>query len=239
MESPADQKKPLENLKRFICKRWYKITLASFSNCKYKATCIQFSKFQKEKREISRIAVGDVEYKKDDKTRLDLPLEVSSYCFLSEKLYTEKGNQYVAQSIFNEMVDTEKSYNDLLCLIRANFAEPITTASKQCLVNSTYITALFCHLPELLNLSNILLQGFEKNSYNVEHMCSHIEAIFYIYSEYVQHYKTHISQIEEAKKNLLISKINKEILSRRESRRLGLCDYLIAPFQRIISLIFL
>lgn len=138
--------------------------------------------------------------------------------------------------ILNELVDTEKSYNQLLSLIRTRYMEPMIIASqtKDSLVKSSDIPLLFNHLPQLLELSDKLLDYLgEARNNNIGHAFRLIESELVVFLKYAMHYRTNIKTIRKACSNVLFVKINQETLARRDSNRLGMSDYFIAPIQRI------
>ncbi|KAL7311600.1 hypothetical protein PS15m_009339 [Mucor circinelloides] len=136
--------------------------------------------------------------------------------------------------ILNELIETEKSYNQLLVLIQDRYMRPMLAASqsKDPLVKSTDIPILFNHLPELVQLSDNLLQSFQSTN-NVGKVFRSFESSFVVFLKYAMHYRTNIKTIKRACSNVLFIKINQENLSRRDTNRLGMSDYFIAPIQRI------
>ncbi|CEI92275.1 hypothetical protein RMCBS344292_06541 [Rhizopus microsporus] len=108
--------------------------------------------------------------------------------------------------ILNELLETERSYNQLLHLIQSKYMQPMiqeASRSKYSLVKSSDIPLLFSHLPELLQLSNKLLAQFNEKPNQIGQVFKDVD------SEFV------------------------EILASRDTNRLGMSDYLIAPIQRI------
>ncbi|KAL9554153.1 hypothetical protein MBANPS3_002953 [Mucor bainieri] len=136
--------------------------------------------------------------------------------------------------ILNELIETEKSYNQLLVLIQDRYMRPMLAASqaKDPLVKSTDIPILFNHLPELVQLSNNLLESFQSTN-NVGQVFRSFESSFVVFLKYAMHYRTNIKTIKRACSNVLFIKIDQESLSRRDTNRLGMSDYFIAPIQRI------
>ncbi|CAO3692046.1 unnamed protein product [Rhizopus stolonifer] len=132
----------------------------------------------------------------------------------------------------NELIETERSYN---CLLYLKYMEPMTEASKSkfSLVKPVYITALFNYLPELLELSNKLLARFERYPYQVGRVFQNSKEEFSVYLRYAEHYRKNIGPIKKACENSLFIKIDRSISSKRDSQRLGMSDYLIAPIQRV------
>ncbi|GAA5798354.1 Dbl homology domain-containing protein [Helicostylum pulchrum] len=138
--------------------------------------------------------------------------------------------------ILNELTETETSYNQLLQLIKNRYMEPMIAASqsKDPLVKSTDIPILFNHLKELIDLSNTLSTSFNKTTKcNIGQVFKSIESDLVVFLKYAMHYRTNIKSIRRACSNVLFVKIDQENLARRDTNRLGMSDYFIAPIQRI------
>lgn len=117
--------------------------------------------------------------------------------------------------------------------------QPMVAASqsKDPLVKSTDIPILFKHLNELVQLSDKLIFYFQstkrKEDVNIGYLFRSLESDLVVFLKYVMHYKINIKTIKRACNNVLFIKIDQENLSRRDTNRLGMADYLIAPIQRI------
>lgn len=112
---------------------------------------------------------------------------------------------------------------------------PMIAASqtKDPLVKSGDIPILFNHLPELIQLSDKLLQGLEQSKDKIGQVFRSIEADLVVFLKYAMHYKDNYKTIKRACNNVLFVKIDQENLARRDTNRLGMSDYFIAPIQRI------
>lgn len=112
---------------------------------------------------------------------------------------------------------------------------PMIAASqtKDPLVKSGDIPILFNHLPELIQLSDKLLQGLEQSKDKIGQVFRSIEADLVVFLKYAMHYKDNYKTIKRACSNVLFVKIDQENLARRDTNRLGMSDYFIAPIQRI------
>ncbi|RCH80628.1 hypothetical protein CU098_003847 [Rhizopus stolonifer] len=104
--------------------------------------------------------------------------------------------------------------------------------SKDPLVKSTDILFLFNHLPELVELSDKLLDQFQSTN-KIGQVFRSMESYLVVFLKYAMHYRANIKTIRKACNNVLFMKINQESLARRDTNRLGMSDYLIAPIQRI------
>ncbi|KAG1467953.1 hypothetical protein G6F56_004119 [Rhizopus delemar] len=137
--------------------------------------------------------------------------------------------------LLNELIETEKSYNQLLNLIFTKYMQPMIkdACKSKSLVKTSHIPLLFEHLPELLELSNDLLEKMEANPDQMGTLFLEAQPRFFVFIKYTMHYKFNEKEIRKACKNALFIKIDQENLSRRDTKRLGMFDYFIAPIQRI------
>ncbi|KAG1144616.1 hypothetical protein G6F37_006075 [Rhizopus arrhizus] len=104
---------------------------------------------------------------------------------------------------------------------------------KYSLVKANYIPLLFNHLLDLLQLSSHLLKEFKEKPDELGKVLQETEPKFSVFLKYTIHYKHNEKQIRKACNNILFIKINQENLARRDTNRLGMSDYFIAPIQRI------
>jgi hypothetical protein len=104
--------------------------------------------------------------------------------------------------------------------------------SKDPLVKSSDIPILFNHLPELVQLSDKLLNQLQQDK-NIGQVFRSIESELVVFLKYAMHYRNNIKTIKRACSNVLFVKIDQENLARRDTNRLGMSDYFIAPIQRI------
>ncbi|CAO3645107.1 unnamed protein product [Cunninghamella echinulata] len=154
--------------------------------------------------------------------------------------------------IINEIYTTEKSYYELLVFTKKRYMEPIMKAvqAKDPLVKSDDIPLLFTHLSSLINLSETILNGFHhqdklyfnnsscSNNNNNATLCIgqlwlNLYEEWTIFLKYAVHYESNTKSIKRACNNVLVLRINQEYLTRKESKRMGIADYLIAPIQRV------
>lgn len=114
----------------------------------------------------------------------------------------------------------------------------MVTASqaKNSLVKSSDIHVLFNYLPELIDASHKLLVKLEEiqdpsPGLAIGGVFKAMEPEFVVFLKYAIHYQTHCKSIRRASTSGFVTKINNE--KRHEHNRLGISDYLIAPFQRV------
>ncbi|KAI9497692.1 Dbl homology domain-containing protein, partial [Zychaea mexicana] len=146
-----------------------------------------------------------------------------------------------------ELYTTEKSYHRLLRLIQTRYMQPMIAASQEAspLVKEGDIPVLFRHLPEMLQLSGKILQCFEDEPLpqgrfhntpslvRIGRMFQMLEQEMVVFLKYAVHYEAHSKLIRRACSNVLFLKIEQESLTRKDTNRMGIADYLIAPFQRV------
>ncbi|KAI9278713.1 Dbl homology domain-containing protein [Phascolomyces articulosus] len=95
------------------------------------------------------------------------------------------------------------------------------------------IPTLFGHLPQLLKVSQELIQMLDRQV-PVEHVFMALQEELTIFLRYAVHYKTYFKTIRKAcQTNVLLLSIERECLARRDTNRMGIADYLIAPIQRV------
>ncbi|KAI7863576.1 Dbl homology domain-containing protein [Spinellus fusiger] len=114
---------------------------------------------------------------------------------------------------------------------------------KYALVKSSDVLVLFSHLPALCALSNQVLDAFGPTTPDVSgwlpwrvpigKVFCRLAQPLVVFLQYTLHYQTHQKSIKKACNNALFVKINQDTLRRRDSNRLGMSDYLIAPIQRV------
>lgn len=90
--------------------------------------------------------------------------------------------------------------------------------SKYPLVKSTDIPILFNHLPELVELSDKLLQSF-KSTNNVGQIFRSFESTFVVFLKYAMHYRTNIKTIKRACSNVLFIKIDQVYEKKKKKKR--------------------
>ncbi|KAF7722583.1 hypothetical protein EC973_002936 [Apophysomyces ossiformis] len=136
--------------------------------------------------------------------------------------------------ITNELYTTEQSYYRLLTLIQTRYMQPIMTASqtKDPLMKSGDIPALFRHLPDLITLSGKLLVAFE-NGLCIGPVFKSLEPDIVVFLKYAIHYQANLKTIRRACHNPLFIKIDQESRTQKDTNRMGISDYFIAPIQRV------
>ncbi|KAG2237372.1 hypothetical protein INT48_009500 [Thamnidium elegans] len=156
-------------------------------------------------------------------------------------------DQAIVRFIINELYSTEKSFHQFLLFIRSNYMEPmqIASQSKNPLVKPNDIYVLFNPLLELITMSQVFLvkledyvQGLSLQDMNpdmaIGYIFKELEHYFGVFLKYAVHYRCHLKAIRRASNTGYILKIDRKSKAlKKENNRLGLADYLIAPFQRV------
>ncbi len=118
----------------------------------------------------------------------------------------------------------------------------IASQSKNPLVKPNDVYSLFYCLPELISMSEKLLlrlDEYSKDATNISpgitigNIFRDLEQDFAVFLKYAVHYQSHLKSIRRASHNGLILRIERDSKNAKENNRLGLADYLIAPFQRV------
>ncbi|KAI8367212.1 Dbl homology domain-containing protein [Choanephora cucurbitarum] len=127
--------------------------------------------------------------------------------------------------IVDELESTEKSFYQFLLFIQSHYMEPMISQSRYTLFRSNDVHTLFYHLPDLISVASKTLSKLEAcPGWKVGQIFRELEQDFVIYLKYAVHYKSHLKAIRRASLSCPLEK---------KGHRLGIADYLIAPFQRI------
>ncbi|KAI8144691.1 Dbl homology domain-containing protein [Fennellomyces sp. T-0311] len=150
---------------------------------------------------------------------------------------TSSKNEAMRAFILNELYATETSYYRLLDLIYTKYMQPMDAAMQNkdplLVKKSGDIPILFGHLPQLLKVSQTLIQMLDQQLH-VAHAFMGLQDELAVFLRYAVHYKRYFKTIRRAcQTNSLLLSIERECLAQRESNRMGMSDYLIAPIQRV------
>ncbi|KAI8393354.1 Dbl homology domain-containing protein [Radiomyces spectabilis] len=129
-------------------------------------------------------------------------------------------------------------------MVQTNYMQVMAEAAqpRNPLFRAGDVPILFQHLPDLIALSEKLLTAFEYHASQLWRMfCPaqvgpifrNLEDDLVVFLRYAMHYQNNIKSIRRACNNVLVLKIEQETLSQKDTHRLGIADYLIAPFQRV------
>lgn len=112
-----------------------------------------------------------------------------------------------------------------------------TKSNSLAVVKFNDVHVLFNYLPSLINTSRNLLSRLEdikeqhKPGLAIGGVFKVMEPEFVVFLKYAIHYQAHFKSIRKASTSAFITKINSD--KRNGHYRLGISDYLIAPFQRV------
>ncbi|KAI8086225.1 Dbl homology domain-containing protein, partial [Halteromyces radiatus] len=124
------------------------------------------------------------------------------------------------------------------------YMTPMLRASqeKDPLVKSNDVPILFHHLPTLIGLSSRILatrtSAPDKRPMDflvpsLGHQWLQFQEEWVVFLKYAVHFEVNTKSIKRACTNGLLLKIEQESLTRRDTKRMGMADYLIAPIQRV------
>ncbi|KAI8364400.1 Dbl homology domain-containing protein [Blakeslea trispora] len=145
-------------------------------------------------------------------------------------------DQMIARFIISELQSTEKSFYQFLLFIKSNYMEPMlekVSQSRYTLFKSNDVHALFYHLPDLISVASRTLKKLEEYDIldcpglTIGRIFKELEQDFVIFLKYAVHYQGNLKAIRRASLSCC-SKAQKT-----DDNRLGMSDYLIAPFQRV------
>ncbi|KAF7724965.1 hypothetical protein EC973_000546 [Apophysomyces ossiformis] len=131
----------------------------------------------------------------------------------------------LAKFVILELYTTEKSYHRLLSMIQTKYAEPMEAASKikDPLIKPSDLPALFRHLPDMIKLSEKILDYFEPNPVwrdmqpvQVGRVFRQLENDLVIFLRYATHYQTYLKTIRRACNSVFVLKIEQVKMPERE-----------------------
>ncbi|KAI8978655.1 Dbl homology domain-containing protein [Pilobolus umbonatus] len=171
-----------------------------------------------------------------------------TFCdYLNETNKVERStpSPVLSQFILNELVTTEITYLKHLRIIKDVFMDPLleaATAYPSPLVNLRDIQAIFAFIPELIVLSSTLVDRLKRTLCTTETKEVHcsfgtvfpeLENCFDIYIGYAANFSKQKRSIARADRSVVYRQLIQDSQRRKETNRMGLSDYMIAPIQRI------
>ncbi|KAI9029811.1 Dbl homology domain-containing protein [Phycomyces nitens] len=141
--------------------------------------------------------------------------------------------------ITTELLTTEITYLDHLKIIKQSFMDPLINAANDTrrLVNLRDIQPIFAFVPQLIMLSTSLVHSLrdtmESEIERVGSVFSSLENDFQVYIFYAVNFPKLQKCLYKADRNTLYRQLAHESLRNKETNRMGLSDYMIAPIQRI------
>ncbi|KAI8087635.1 Dbl homology domain-containing protein [Gilbertella persicaria] len=141
----------------------------------------------------------------------------------------------IAKFITSELYATEKSFYQFLLFVRSSYMEPMEKNSQNRTTlfrSNDDVYVLFYHLPDLVSVASKMLYKLETYDFDdcpglvIGRIFKELEQDLVIFLKYAVHYRGHMKAIRRASHS---ARSNNKV----EYNRLGLADYLIAPFQRV------
>lgn len=121
--------------------------------------------------------------------------------------------------------------------------DPFIAAATQTtrpLINPQDISTIFAYIPNIIEISNILVYRLESVVRTWHEQQSVIGAIFLqmesdfeVYIRYAVNFHQSQRCINRAHNNILYRRFIQESLRKKETNRMGLTDYMIIPIQRV------
>ncbi|KAJ2963121.1 hypothetical protein NQZ79_g1770 [Umbelopsis isabellina] len=152
-------------------------------------------------------------------------------------------NEQIRRFIIQEIYTTEQTYLDHLNIIKTMFMDPFIAAATQTtqpLINPQDISTIFAYIPNIIEISNILVYRLESVVRTWHEQQSVIGAIFLqmesdfeVYIRYAVNFHQSQRCINRAHNNILYRRFIQESLRKKETNRMGLTDYMIIPIQRV------
>ncbi|KAI9244940.1 Dbl homology domain-containing protein [Sporodiniella umbellata] len=179
---------------------------------------------------------GIILWKKTLAASLEEPL-------LSSTRLTEPLNKRAIQLskyIRTELITTEDTYLHHLLTIKKYYMDPLfqAAAQKRSLVHQKDMEVIFAHIPQLIHVSYSLTLTLHSATESSRHVpmgkvfCDYINH-FDVYIAYAVNFCKSRKYLEKASSTIVYRQLVKDSKRKRETNRMLLSDYMIAPIQRI------
>ncbi|CAO3694470.1 unnamed protein product [Rhizopus stolonifer] len=147
-----------------------------------------------------------------------------------------------------ELLTTEETYLAHLMTIKKFYMDPLfnATVEKGSLVNLKDIETIFAHIPQLISLSSALAERLHQaiivpfedgkpadDSVPIGKIFCDFENYFDIYIAYAVNFSRSRKCLTKASSSIVYSQLLKNSVRKKDSNRMILDDYMIAPIQRI------
>ncbi|EPB91945.1 hypothetical protein HMPREF1544_01239 [Mucor circinelloides 1006PhL] len=166
--------------------------------------------------------------------------------YLSDSKMSPHGQSpHLLHFILNELITTETTYLEHLSIIKQMFMDPLVLAATtypRPLVNIRDISTIFAFIPELIQLSSTLVNRLNEAICTTESgetqgclgkvFCD-LEDHFDVYISYAANFSKQQRCIVKADRSIVYRQLVQDSLRKKETHRMGLSDYMIAPIQRI------
>lgn len=165
---------------------------------------------------------------------------------IETKLPTKRSMQ-LSKFIMGELLSTEETYLNHLLTIKNFYMDPLLDAAKsqKSLVNRKDIEIIFAFIPQLIILSTTLVEQLhdtitpyldddsQLNQVAVGKAFCHLESYFDIYIAYAVNFAKSRKYLSKASSNIVYRQLVQDTMRKKETNRMVLSDYMIAPIQRI------
>ncbi|KAI8360800.1 Dbl homology domain-containing protein [Blakeslea trispora] len=148
--------------------------------------------------------------------------------------------------VLNELITTETTYLEHLLIMKHMFMDPLmeaATAYPRPLVNLKDVQTIFAFIPDLIALSSVLVSRLKEATCTTEHGEVYYDSIgqvfydleeeFTVYIRYAANVSKQNKCIQRADRSIVYRQLVQDSLRKKETNRMGLSDYTIAPIQRI------
>ncbi|KAG2232354.1 hypothetical protein INT48_007369 [Thamnidium elegans] len=162
---------------------------------------------------------------------------------IKSKPNTKRSSQ-LSKFIMTELLTTEETYLNHLLTVKNLYMDPLLEVAhkKSSLVNLKDIEIIFEFIPQLIILSTILVHKLKETLTLFENGSSEpcigqafceLEDFFDIYIAYTVNFSKSKKHLSKASSNIVYRQLVQHTMSRKETNRMLLSDYMIAPIQRI------
>ncbi|KAI7897997.1 Dbl homology domain-containing protein [Cokeromyces recurvatus] len=149
-----------------------------------------------------------------------------------------------------ELLTTEETYLNHLLTIKNFYMDPLMHAAKRSqkkssLVNLKDVEIIFAFIPQLIALSTILVEGLhetvtqyleddsKKHALCIGKIFCSLEPYFEIYIAYSVNFSKSRKYLSKASSNIVYRQLVQDTIRKKETNKMLLSDYMIAPIQRI------
>ncbi|GAN05082.1 hypothetical protein MAM1_0081c04551 [Mucor ambiguus] len=165
---------------------------------------------------------------------------------IETKLPTKRSMQ-LSKFIMGELLSTEETYLNHLLTIKNFYMDPLLHAAKsqKSLVNIKDIETIFAFIPQLIILSTALVEQLhdtitpyldddsQSSQVAVGKAFCNLESYFDIYIAYAVNFSKSRKYLSKASSNIVYRQLVQDTMRKKETNRMVLSDYMIAPIQRI------
>ncbi|KAK4512253.1 uncharacterized protein ATC70_002949 [Mucor velutinosus] len=165
---------------------------------------------------------------------------------IETKVPTKRSMQ-LSKFIMGELLSTEETYLNHLLTIKNFYMDPLLHAAKshKSLVNLKDIETIFAFIPKLIILSTALVEQLhdtitpyldddsQLNQVAVGKAFCNLESYFDIYIAYAVNFSKSRKCLSKASSSIVYRQLVQDTMRKKETNRMVLSDYMIAPIQRI------